>query len=152
VGETPGALVPSDGANGEDSAPLAVLAQPAAEVRLDGSAVGRTPLLLRVAPGQHEVELSRPRYQTRILPVIVPGRVDVTLVRPTAKLHVTSTPSGAEVRINGEPRGRTPLEVELDAFEHYPIEIALAGHRSWRKRFYVRSVDDTLHAQLDTAR
>jgi hypothetical protein len=121
-------------------------------VRLDGETVGRTPLLLRIAPGQHEVELSRPRYQTRTLPVLVPGRIDVTLVRPPAKLHVTSSPTGAEVRINGEPRGRTPLDIDLDAYEHYPIEVVLAGHRSWRKRFYVRSTEDTLHAQFEPTR
>jgi hypothetical protein len=153
------AAVPADDsasapANGADTAgeALTVLARPDADVRLDGKDVGRTPLFLSVSAGRHEVELTRQRYQTRTLPVMVPGRVDVTLLRPTAKLHVTSSPSGAEVRIDGEPRGRTPVDVEVDAFEHYPIEMVLSGHRSWHKRFYVRSTNDSVHAQLETAR
>jgi hypothetical protein len=98
------------------------------------------------------VQLTRPRYQTRIMPVVVPGRVDVTLLRPVGKLHVTSSPPGAEVHIDGEPRGRTPIDLEVDAYEHYIVDVLLPGHRSWHKRYYVRSVNATLHAQLLEAR
>jgi hypothetical protein len=133
--------------------PLSILSEPVAEVRLDGQAVGRTPLLFeRVTAGVHEVELTHPRYQTRTLEVVVPGRVDVTLLRPPAKLRVTSSPSGAEVRLNGTSRGRTPIDIDVDAFEHYPIDIALAGYRTWHKRLYIRATEDSLHAQLEPMR
>jgi hypothetical protein len=44
-------------------------------------------------------------------------------------LTITSEPSGAEVRIDGEKRGRTPLSTSLASTENHTIEVRKDGYR-----------------------
>ena len=50
-------------------------------------------------------------------------------------VRVVSTPSGAEVWIDGTERGRTPLfgNVECDEGQEVVIEVKKAGHPDWRQ-------------------
>ncbi len=44
-------------------------------------------------------------------------------------LSVTSTPEGAEIRLDGEVVGQTPLEVEVEAERVFDLEARLEGHQ-----------------------
>ncbi len=52
----------------------------------------------------------------------------------TATLRVRSTPPGCEVTIKGEPRGKTPLDLELPPNHRYDIQVALPNGKKWQKR------------------
>ncbi len=104
-----------------------------AEVYLDGSFQGRTPLTLTPRPGRHEVEVRLSGYRPyRIAVNLSPGqevRVFAELVpeRRMGTLFVDSSPGGAEVYVEGQPRGRTPLRLTLEE-GRYRVEVRLPGY------------------------
>ncbi len=108
-----------------------------AEVRVDGRLVGRTPLELQVTPGRKEVEFRLAGYQTYRTAVNPrPGeRVQVLAqLVPEARtgtLSVDSNPRGAEVHLNGQPRGRTPLTLTLNEGS-YRLEVRLSGYQPYQ--------------------
>ena len=119
-----------------------------AEVYLDGRLRGRTPLTLSVNPGRHEVELRLPGYQPYKATVNPkPGeRVQVfaQLVPEPRRgtLSVASTPSGAEVYVDGALRGRTPLSLSLPE-GRYGVEVRLSGYEPYRATVQVRRGETT---------
>lgn len=57
----------------------------------------------------------------------------------TGSLRVESAPPGADVFINGRPRGKTPLRVDgLPGGEH-SVAFAMPGRVSWQRRVAVRA-------------
>ncbi|PNU20841.1 hypothetical protein C2E25_05505 [Geothermobacter hydrogeniphilus] len=92
---------------------------PGVTVRVDGTLVGTTPLAgIEIPPGEHLLRFEHPRYRSREEKLLVAGggerqglRVD--LQPAWARVHLRTEPSGAMVRVDGRPRGRTPLELEL---------------------------------------
>ncbi len=85
------------------------------EVTVDGRAVGTTPLTTTLAAGVHTV-LFHLRDTERSVQVTVPdgGRVSQLFDwtrKPTGALQVTTTPAGARVLVDGEPRGVTPTMI-----------------------------------------
>jgi hypothetical protein len=119
-----------------------------AEVYVDGRLQGRTPLTLSVNPGRHDLELRLPGYQVYKVTVNPrPGeRVQVfaQLVPEPRQgtLSVVSTPSGAEVYIDGALRGRTPLTLSLPE-GRYGVELRLAGYETYRATVQVRRGETT---------
>lgn len=60
-------------------------------------------------------------------------------------VRVTSNPSGADVSVQGNPRGKTPLDLELVAGDaSVPVRVELAGYKS-----VVRDVTPNAHGRLD---
>ncbi|WP_337844547.1 PEGA domain-containing protein [Thermus sp.] len=115
-----------------------------AEAYLDGRLQGRTPLILSVNPGRHEVEFRmagyqpyratvnpRPGERVQILAQLVP-------LPRTGTLSLRSTPSGAEVYLDGALRGRTPLDLTLPE-GRYGVELRLAGYEPYRATVQVRA-------------
>ena len=103
-----------------------------ASVSVDGEFRGRTPLALRLSPGRaHRVALSKPGYETitRELSVAADSgrRLQIDMPPQYGEIAVLSTPPGAEIRVDGQPRGTTPATLELTAVSH-TIEIRLAGY------------------------
>ena len=63
-------------------------------------------------------------------PVTEPAKPVVpteTSAAATGSLRVVSEPAGARVTINGESRGRTPLELGELAFGRYDVRVEQAG-------------------------
>lgn len=98
------------------------LSEPGAVIEVDGVPRGKTPLdgPLRVAGGQHVVEITLTGYLPYREQVSVAGgetRTIAVTLRPLARsqgaLAVTSRVLEAEVRVDGEIVGRTPLSGEL---------------------------------------
>lgn len=118
---------------------------PDAQLSIDGVASGKTPQTLKVTLGEHEIKITRPRYADAVERVSAPGNVEIVLKRPTAVVHVTSTPSGQEVTVKGAARGKTPVDVELSAFQQH--EIVVGG--TWKKKVTVRPPEVSVHADLN---
>ncbi len=101
----------------------------AAEVFVDGDALGTTPIeLKRIVSGPHSVRVVKEGYKPYESRVKVKDGKE-TLVAAVLKPHfgtlmVTSRPGGAGVVIDGKPRGQTPLRVKLSPGEH---KVVVAG-------------------------
>lgn len=91
-----------------------------AQVFVNGALAGTTPINLSLLPGRYDIELRLAGYQTFKASVnLTSGQTVqvnaplVALVRGTGDLYVTSLPDRAEVYINGQRVGVTPLRLSL---------------------------------------
>lgn len=120
---------------GAPDATLSLRSQPSgAEVTVAGAFRGRTPLELALSPGvEHDIGLTLQGYapQTRRVPARAGERSALTLsLRPVlAALTVQGEPADAEVAVDGQPRGRAPLTLQLPARPHR-IEVRRAGSQA----------------------
>lgn len=106
---------------------------PGSEVWVDGDRRGLTPLTLTVSPGRHTLEL-RWRGRTRTFPLDVAPAAALTQtldwgrLADTGTLKVTSDPTGAQVLVDGRPRGETPVEIgDLSVGRHTVVVRSDAG-------------------------
>jgi hypothetical protein len=113
-----GLLAPWSFTAGPASGTLAVQSSPAGvEVYIDGVHRGVTPVQLSVPAGSHILEL-RGNGVPRVIPLIVPagGQISQYLefadTPRTGMLVVHSEPAGAQVIVDGTPRGVAPLTIE----------------------------------------
>lgn len=99
---------------------LSISSNPAgAVVLVDGYSRGVTPLSIPLNPGPHNVEL-RGGGEPRTLPVTITAGTAVTQyiempAMPVAQLgqiQIRTEPAGAQVSVDGVPRGRSPLLVD----------------------------------------
>ncbi|MFZ1865185.1 MAG: serine/threonine-protein kinase [Polyangiales bacterium] len=69
--------------------------------------------------------------------------------RPTQRVSVAldSSPRGAFVVLNGEKKGKTPVELELDRGAEATVRFSLRGYRTEERRF-VADDDETLLVRL----
>ena len=101
---------------------------PGAQVIVDGETKGVTPLSLTLKAGVHAMQL-RGNGQTRSLPVSVAvGTQAAQYIElpkgggSTGQLEVRSEPAGAQVTVDGVPRGTAPLTVsDLSPGEHLVV-------------------------------
>jgi len=105
---------------------------PGASVRADGAFEGVTPVKISLSPGrEHEITLAKGGFRLHTEHVLLaPGgneRLAIELEALTGQVRFTSQPPGAEVVIDGEPRGRTNLTLELAERTHR-VEVRMAGH------------------------
>ena len=88
------------------------------DISLDGMSLGRTPRLIASlnAKDTYRLLLQKPGYQPRTVEVAFSGSAPLVkkeaLVIDSGVIEVTSEPAGAEVTVNGQPRGRTPVKVD----------------------------------------
>jgi len=119
-----------------------------AQVTLNGRAVGNTPLNLSVQPGSYNLEVRLGGYETYRTTVNVGAgqtvQVNANLVteRRTGDLVITSIPDNADVYVNGQRAGVTPLRVSLNEGS-YDIRIAKDGYSEYRASVQVRRGDTT---------
>lgn len=120
---------------------------PGARVQLDGVDIGETPLVdAEVEAGEHELVVTRDRYLPRTEPITVTGRAirerfEVELSPAWAVVSLTSEPAGAEVLVDGESLGTTPLNAEILQGER-ELTVKLAGHKAWQERLTVTAGQD----------
>jgi hypothetical protein len=96
-----------------------------ADVRVDGAAAGRAPMALQLPGGRHVVELASGGQRRTITVDVKPGETSSLVVglssatAATGQLRVTTTPAGARVFVDGQPRGTSPILVgDLEPGEH----------------------------------
>ena len=63
-------------------------------------------------------------------------------------LYVTSTPSGANVTLNGQERGRTPLPLSKLSTGRQRMAVSLGGHQVWTAQVEV-TADTTTRVHVD---
>lgn len=85
-----------------------------AEVFVDGSSRGMTPITLSLSPGPHSLELRRRGASREIALDVKAGdqvsqQIDLTNIRAVGTLVVNSQPKGAKVLLDGKEIGVTPL-------------------------------------------
>lgn len=125
-----------------------------AEVSVNKIAYGNTPLILNSLPvGNHVVRLAAQGYLPRDVKVEItdanPLVFDETLISDSGMIHVASSPSGAEVRVNGFSRGRTPCTVERVERGKARIELTLAGHHPYIQELGINAGEThNLNAEL----
>jgi tetratricopeptide (TPR) repeat protein len=100
-----------------------------ARVRVDGRPVDRTEQLL-LTPGTHRVQVSLPQHAGEERALVVAAGTSQTLALTLARVRKPSAAAAAEgqlrvivfpygsVRIDGEPRGSSPLTLSLPAGTH----------------------------------
>jgi len=66
---------------------------------------------------------------------------------PTS-VHITSSPSGAEIEIDGAFVGNTPSKVELDRGEH-DVTISKSGFKKYNRKVRLSGGEITLNAELE---
>jgi hypothetical protein len=104
---------------------------PNAEVFLDGSSLGRAPVdRPDLDPGKHYIVVHRDGFTDFKREVILVENQAVAMVADlsaTGALRILSTPEGAEVRIDGELVGHTPVQHDgISAGDHI-VEFRLKG-------------------------
>jgi len=120
-----------------DGALVVSTTPPGAQVTVDGKAVpGATPLVVeRIRLSEpHEIQAVAPGHRAASIAVgPEPGRLtrSVHLALPSAlgSLTVESEPPGAEVKVDGQPAGRTPLTLtDIRVDERHRVDLSLPGH------------------------
>jgi len=113
-----------------------------ASVSLNGHLVGHTPLHgLEVPAGEHSLEVTAPRYRVHSETLIIQGggkqlELEAALIPAWSEVSFESSPPGAIIHVDGEPRGSAPLSLELLEGEH-EILLSLPGFKSWQSQLQV---------------
>ncbi len=107
---------------------------PGAAILVDGEQRGTTPALLEIDGGEHQLILQRPGYADWQQSVdIVPGQplqLDTAVLQPAAGvLELASVPAGANVTLDGEFLGQTPLQLELVPDRAHQLAVFKPGYR-----------------------
>ena len=116
-------------------ADVSIATEPAgATLFVDGEPLGKTPATFEIPEGERLLALELPGYTTweRALDLEAGVSVDLdtlTLTPATGVLTLTSVPSGANVSVDGEFAGQTPLDIELSPDEDHRISLSRAGYR-----------------------
>jgi hypothetical protein len=121
-------------------ATLVVATAPAgATIKIDGRELEeRTPAVLRVAAGPHDVEAVMPHFLKKEAKgfSLRPASTEILrlpLVRDVYKLSVTSEPGGATAYLDGFSIGTTPLEVEVDPWDPHTLRLERLGRHPWER-------------------
>lgn len=105
---------------------------PNAEVFVDGSSLGRAPVDRNdLDPGKHYVVVHRDGFTDFKREVVLVENQSVALVADlsaTGALRILSTPEGAEVRLDGELIGHTPVQHDGVTSGDHIIEFRLKGY------------------------
>jgi hypothetical protein len=95
-----------------------------AQVKIDGEVKGVTPLSLSLPAGAHVIEISA-GGEPRVLPVTLAAGatvyqyIELASVSALGRVSIQSTPPGATILLDGQPRGVTPIELpDVAAGEH----------------------------------
>jgi len=112
-------------------------------VRIDGRDAGKVPGVFELPAGSHTVVIDTERYLDFEAEVQVAGlgklqRLEPQLTPAWALVSIASEPAGAELRIGGEARGRTPARLELMAGSHR-VELTHPGYRPWTSDVQVQA-------------
>jgi hypothetical protein len=111
-----------------------------ASVSVDGTSQGIVPSTFKTPPGRHQVVISKEGFQDyqRWVDVTegMKATYDVVLTKkeaPKGTLILTSAPLGAEVKVDGQVKGKTPAVLEGMTVGDHTIEWALADYKPAQK-------------------
>ena len=127
---------------------------PEALVFIDGAAVGKVPQEKKVSAGEHPVVVRLDGYREFEQKVRVEAGQSVTVqatLKAVGRLRILSTPSQAQVVINGLPAGKTPLDQEVETGETV-IRIQMPGFQAFEQTLTIEGgKTQTLSRELAVA-
>lgn len=118
-----------------------------ARVRIDGVDIGLTPLVnVPLEPGEHQLSISKERYLEYGEAISIEGRSTeqsfaATLEPAWATVSLVTSPSGADVLVDGEVVGVTPINAEIMQGQR-DLVLKLAGHKAWQEEFDILPGED----------
>ena len=118
-----------------------------AEVFVDQKNVAITPLTMdAIAPGLHDVSVRAPRYLPYDTEIDIEGMrveqtLDVNLAPGWSNFAFESTPPGADILVDDDVVGTTPMVVELMAGRH-SVALRKAGYKHWSSEYTAHAGDD----------
>ena len=109
---------------------------PGARILLDGEAIGTTPAALEILQGEHQLMLQLDTYapwqQTLQITAGAAQELGLLKLQPAAgALELASIPSGANVTLDGEFQGQTPLTLELSPDQSHRLAVFKPGYRRY---------------------
>ena len=118
-----------------------------ARVQIDGVDIGLTPLNgVLVESGDHQMTISKERYLDYRETISVEGRSVVqryqaSLEPAWATVSLSTVPAGADVLVDGEIFGTTPVNAEILQGRR-DLTLKLSGHKAWQDDFDVIAGED----------
>ena len=88
---------------------------------------------------EYQLRLQKTGYRALDVPITLDSgdllelHLEIEEMVELARLGIDSTPSGAEVRVNGQEAGTTPVELELPSNVTYMVELTRAGFQTVRR-------------------
>jgi hypothetical protein len=126
----------------------------AAKVYVDNDYKGNTPITLKLEYGTYRFRIEKPGYDT----FVERENIDRTAVEINAeldrdreaKLLIQSNIRGADVYINDQLKGKTPLNIRLD-YGTYDVLVTLDGYEDYFETVDMKSRDMKIDAVLERA-
>ena len=118
-----------------------------AAITLNRMSLGETPRLVTAldATGKYSIKFEKTGYQPRVAEVKLSGRtplvVHENLVLDSGVLEISSDPAGAEVSVNGVPRGATPLTIKDVPKGHVLVKTTMKGYKDDVRELVVAAGD-----------
>jgi len=105
-----------------------------AEVLIDGQRVGSTPLTTEVLETGSQLSIVKRGYKTWERLVSVKAGTtetfpEIELLVADGTVDIKTSPAGANVRVDGEFRGTTPVSVDLSPLSDHRVELFLEGYK-----------------------
>ena len=128
---------------------LSIISTPqGAEIFLDGKEIGFTPISeYECIAGKHQVLLTREGYENQTVSVEISPNALISikpaLKAQTGSVNITSNPAGAQVLLDGEYKGFTPLVLSDIPVGEYFINLKLKGHLPIEEKITVSYKEET---------
>lgn len=126
-----------------------------AVVSVDGVEVGQTPLTAEILEGEHEILVKLPAHKIWTDHIDVMAREDfalplITLEQADGLVLLQSTPTGANVTMDGVFQGQTPLEITVPPGASRQLTFFLNGYEETRRAITTRPEEEaSLHVTLE---
>lgn len=118
-----------------------------ARVQVDGIDLGETPLVnMLVEAGERQLTVSKDRYLDFGLTILVEGRsveqsFEAQLEPAWATVSLKTSPAGADIIVDGELLGITPMNAEILQGQR-DLTVKLLGHKAWQEDFDIFAGED----------
>ena len=124
------------------------------EVIIDGEPAGTGPGVIQdISRGPHIVEFRKYRYFPLRQEIEIEGlgktqSVGVELEPAWGQMQITSVPDGAEVIVDGQSVGTTPLTTEV-LETGTELAIAMQGYKTWEKQVSVQAGSSEIYPTIE---
>lgn len=128
---------------------ISIRSQPSqATVILEGRKLGKTPLEHAVLQGEHQLQFSLEGYETVTKQLLVEAGEDQVLPQvslPPAKawIHLLTTPAAANVTLDKQYVGQTPLRLSIQPEKQHQLAIFKPGYQEIKRTIHASNSGST---------
>jgi formylglycine-generating enzyme required for sulfatase activity len=137
-------------------AEVSISSQPSgAQVKVDDTVIGVTPLTAEIVQGQRHITLSLDKHKTVSLQQSVEAGKTlqlgaIELPPADGRLVLQTEPAGATVSVDGSFHGSTPLTLSLSSGAEHVVRVSKPGYQNSNKRVML-AADETQEVMLELA-